>query len=446
MIRLAYFFYRIISSARYRWSRRLTPAGWLMFAGLLWTGAIGVDLDQSVASQTFGLLFCLLLAAILAAPFFRGRFLIERRLPRFGSVGHPLLFSVVVANPGPKPWRDIELLEDLADPRPALSEFAELHRPNRSHRSFQLARPPRSWDARVSGQKPVGLPLVPAHGRAEAQVQWMPLRRGPLRFLGTTVARRDPLGLFRGYVRVPLRQTVLILPRRYPLPPLALPGAQQYQPGGVALAASVGESEEFVSLRDYRPGDPVRHVHWRSAARAGRLVVKEFQDEYIVRHALILDTFAELDQFDAFEEAVSVAASFSCTVETQESLLDLMFVGPQAVCCTAGRGLADSSRALEILASVHPCRGRRFKDLEALVLQHAGAVSGCVCIFLQWDAPRRELARRLTSLGLPLLVLVVTEKGMKNRIRVQPGDEVVPQVLEVGRIEEGLQRLPRTLS
>ena len=50
--------------------------------------------------------------------------------------------------------------------------------------------------------------------------------------------------------------------------------------------------------------------------------------------------------------AVSVAASFACTVLTQESLLDLLFVGPQSYCFTAGRGLAQADQMLEILAAV----------------------------------------------------------------------------------------------
>jgi len=93
--------------------------------------------------------------------------------------------------------------------------------------------------------------------------------------------------LFRAFARVPLPETVLILPKRYPLPDLALRARATNQRGGVALAAAIGESEEFVSLRDYRPGDPRRHIHWRSWARTGRPIVKEFQDEFFVRHALI---------------------------------------------------------------------------------------------------------------------------------------------------------------
>ena len=67
----------------------------------------------------------------------------------------------------------------------------------------------------------------------------------------------------------------------------------RYQEGGVALAANIGRSEEFVSLREYRHGDPVRHIHWRSWAKTGKPIVKEFEDEFFVRHALVLDTFTD---------------------------------------------------------------------------------------------------------------------------------------------------------
>ena len=55
----------------------------------------------------------------------------------------------------------------------------------------------------------------------EVRVELTPLRRGVLRFTGLTLARPDPLGLLRALVTVPLPQTALILPRRYPLPPFA---------------------------------------------------------------------------------------------------------------------------------------------------------------------------------------------------------------------------------
>src|SRR5262249_36500687 len=208
----------------------------------------------------------------------------------------------------------------------------------------------------------------------EVRLELTPLRRGALRFTGLRLARPDPLGLFRAFFKVPLPPATLLLPRRYSIPPMSFPGTLKYQDGGVAPASNVGQSEEFVALRDYRHGDPLRHIHWRSWAKAGKPVVKEFEDEFFVRHALVLDTFTENPYSEVFEEAVSVAASFACAIQTQESLLDLLFVGPQSYRFTAGRGLAHTEQMLEILASVRPCDSQSFGALENLVLNHITAV------------------------------------------------------------------------
>jgi uncharacterized protein (DUF58 family) len=270
-----------------------------------------------------------------------------------------------------------------------------------------------------------------------------PQRRGVLRFAGVSVARTDPFGIFRAFIKVAAPQSLVVLPKRYFVPPMVLPGTTKYQQGGVALASAVGESEEFMALREYRRGDPLRHIHWKSWARAGRPVVMEFQDEFFVRHALILDTFTTPAHAEVFEEAVSVAASFACSIRTQESLLDLMFVGPQAFCFTAGRGLAHTDQMLEILAAVRICREQPFSVLSDLVLEHLGTLSGGICVFVKWDEARQELVRKLDSLGLPLLVMVVTEPGRKDQMTPGPMRHHPENfyVIETDKTAETLARL-----
>jgi uncharacterized protein (DUF58 family) len=287
------------------------------------------------------------------------------------------------------------------------------------------------------------IPPLPAQGEGEVRAEVLPLRRGILKFAGLTIARPDPFGLFRAFITIAAPQTVLILPKRYPLPPIALPGALRYQEGGVALAANVGRSEEFVALREYRRGDPLRHIHWRSWAKAGKPIVKEFEDEFFVRHALVLDTFDDEPNSEVLEEAVAVAASFACTILTQESLLDLLFVGSQSYCFTAGRGLAHAEQMLEILATVQHCPDQKFATLEHLVLNHVSAVSGCICIFQRWDEARRKFIEKLKALGVPMLVLIIVPagsgiSGAGGPLADAPG---TMRVLELGKIAEGLRAL-----
>jgi hypothetical protein len=162
-------------------------------------------------------------------------------------------------------------------------------------------------------------------------------------------------------------------------------------------------------------------------------VVKEYQDEFFERHALVLDTFAEGEGV-AFEEAVSLAASYAFTVDTQDCLLDLLFVGAESYCYTAGRGQMQPGSLIEILAGVRAAAGRPFKSLRDAVVERRGALSGCILILLEWDEARRELARTLLRSGLPLQVLVVSGKPID-------GAPAWLKVLAPGKIQEGLAKL-----
>jgi uncharacterized protein (DUF58 family) len=441
--KLIYRFYRITSGSWYWSRRRFTPAGFSMAGALLVTGAIGLDVENTVAYQAFSLLLVFLALAFAISWFFRARFSVQRSLPRLGTAGCPLRYRVRVNNLTGRTQAGLTLIEDLADARPAFPDWLEYQRAERRRlRTLRFGDGAGGNPFRLATINEGKVPTLPPNGEGEVRLELLPLRRGVLRFAGASVARADPLGLFRSLITVRAPQTVLILPKRYLLPPIALPGSMKYQEGGVALASSVGRSEEFVSLRDYRRGDPLRHIHWRSWAKAGRPIVKEFEDEFFVRHALVLDTFTAEPHSELLEEAVSVAASFACAVLTQESLLDLLFVGEESYCFTAGRGLGREDRMLEILAGARACRDRSFLTLENLVLSHITAVSGCVCVLLAWDEARRSFVQKLRTLGLPVLVLVVAAPGGP---RPDPGplrDEPHRfHVLETGRIEQGLARL-----
>jgi uncharacterized protein (DUF58 family) len=432
------------AAALWHWARRrFTGAGFCVVGVFFASGMVGTDIESTVTYQIFTLMLALLAPAFVFSWFFQARFSVTRALPRFGTAGQTVNYSVTVENLSAQRQGGLTLLENLAGPRPGFAEwravqFAE----NRRTRSFQVSPRRRMNPFQPAKLKPGAVPPMAPRGRGEVRMELLPLRRGVLRFSGATLARPDPLGLFRSFVHAPAPQAMLILPKRYPLPPITLPGAMRYQEGGVAMASNIGRSEEFVALRDYRHGDPLRHIHWRSWAKAGRPIVKEFEDEFFVRHALVLDTFTDEPHGDILEEAVSVAASFACTVLSQESLLDLLFVGAQSYCFTAGRGLAQADRMLEILAAVRACPEKPFQTLEHLVVEHVSAVSGCICIFIAWDEARRKFVRKLQLLGVPLLVLVIAPPGAEKLSAGPMQDDPEHfRVLELGRIEPGLAEL-----
>ncbi len=444
IFRVLYVFYRVFSGLRQRAERRFTRAGLVVLGSMVVSAFMGPDTENNVAYQGFTPLLCLLLLAVVFSFAFRARFSAVRSLPRFGTVGAPLSYTVLVKNKTAKIQAGLTVLETLAQPRPAFQEWVAVQRAeDRRSPSFRLSRRRRANAFKIAAFKEAPLSPVAPQQEQSARIELTPLRRGVLRLGGLVVARADPLGLCRAFVKVPLLQSILILPKRYALPPIALPGLLKYQQGGVALASHVGQSEEFVSLRDYRRGDPWRHIHWRTWAKTDKPVVKEFEDEFFVRHALVLDTFIDHPRGEAFEEAVSIAASFVCTIQSQESLLDLLFVGAESYRFTCGRGLAHADQMLEVLAGVTVCRDRSFKTLEHLVLNHIEVVSGCICVLLAWDEERKSFVQKLRALGVPLLVLVIVEPGRSRSLDAGPMRDEYGRfyVLEAGKIERGLTEL-----
>lgn len=440
--------YRAGTALKFFLFRRFTPGGLLVLAGMFFSASIGVDTNEAMAFQAFAILATGLAFAFVWAKLPVPELRATRLPPRLGTVGHPLGYELLVINPTRKTQHGVEVWEHFTDPRPTPEEFASTpepgeHRRNLFDRVFRYYRYLWLLERKILAvSKPRPVPTIQPGGSVGVRMEIHPKRRGVLRFTGVTFGFADPFGLCRGFDSFDLPQEVLILPRRYNLPPMDLPGGLQYQPGGVNLASAVGESAEFTSLREYRRGDAMRHIHWKSVGKTGKLVVKEFQEEFFVRHALILDTFLDTSAEDIFEEAVSLASSFAWAMQSQESLLDLLFVGPEAYCFTAGRGVGHVEQLLEILASVAPCTAKPFDTLTEAIVRRIQLVSGVVCVFLKWDASREALVKLLRANRVPLRVFVILPKDGNPAPAFPPADATTQfHALHAGELQEELLKL-----
>jgi uncharacterized protein (DUF58 family) len=379
-----------------RWlHRRFTLAGRLAVIALLVSGLAGADTNRSMAYQLFALIAALLLLAWLQSLSFHPNIRVNRLLPRFATAGEPFMYRLHVSN------QDRRVLPEgmVVDEATIFSGTIRKEIPG------------------TTKQRSLGIPkerlpaLTPGTGH-EVALTVRPPGRGLIQWSSVTFGRPDPsFSLVNALHQLALPQSLVVLPKRYPIPRLTLPGNRKYQEAGMQLVTAVGESQEFLSLRDYRLGDPLRSIHWKSWAHLGRPLVKENQEEFLARHALILDTCEPIDSPSVFEEAISVAASFSCGLETQDSVVDLLFVGQEAYCVTAGRGLGQVEQLLEVLACVRPSPPESFAQLHAHVMQRAGMINGAICVLVAWNEMRQRFIQALLSLGLPILVLVIVENG-----------------------------------
>ena len=465
--RLLYLHFQFIHALKEWFGKRFTLTGGLVMGGLVVSAALGIDTNRTMAYQIFTFLLSLLLFSTVIGLFQSrihqdgvgrepvggenpgGLFSVNRLLPRFGMAGEPLTYRMRIHNHTNKIQEGLYITENLSNPCPSLEEFIDNTEPYEATRNwFDRRVGYYRWQWLISQKqgavvKEQPLPPLPPGEGIELRLEMTPLRRGRLQFTGVTLARLDPFGLFRSLDVFPASQSLLILPRRYAFPPIKLGGGRKFQQGGVTLASKVGDSEEFMSLRNYRPGDPLHRIHWKSWARTGKPVIKEYQEEFFVRYALIMDTFLKTDYSDVFEEAVSLAASFVCSFKTEESLLDLMFMGTEAYCFTSGRGITHQDRMMEILASVKVCKDKPFNALHRVVRERIGSLSGCVCILLSWDEQRQSLVRDLRSHGISVLVLLVTESDTPRLAELGPMEDQPKffHQLEAGKIAEGLANL-----
>ncbi|MCG9893905.1 MAG: DUF58 domain-containing protein [Fimbriimonadaceae bacterium] len=122
------------------------------------------------------------------------------------------------------------------------------------------------------------LPVAPSFDQPiQTKYSFKPTRRGRYRWDRVTVYGSDALGLVsqsKLYETAPAELTV------YPSP---LPVNIQFTPAGgwgmseLEAGSRSGSGLETKGIRNYVAGDPIKTIHWRSVARTGKLMVKEFE-------------------------------------------------------------------------------------------------------------------------------------------------------------------------
>lgn len=424
--------------------RRILPAGWVL-GGLFFTSAY-LTLGAGGGPVFLLVSLCAGISAISVpwALVRNARLQARRELPPHATAGVPIRYSVVVTNAGKRKISRAWLAETPPDPRPALADFLLLrepgeHRRNAFDRSFAYFRwqwllvKNRAFSGGKSGRE---ITLLP--GEAERVfIELTPERRGIIPLDDLRAGLPDPLGIVQRFRKVPAPAGCLtVLPRRFPLPALELPGGNSMRIHGEATTNVRGGTGEFVGLRDYRPGDPPRNIHWKSWARTGRPIVKELEDTYYPRYGLVLDTFSLAEDEEDFEGAVSVAASFAAGITDSETLLDLMFIGDEAIRVTAGRNVERTGKLLEALAAVKPVRTENFDSLGQLVRRHQEDLASCIVVLNGWDARRAEFLRTLSRDGLACVPIVISAAGSEA-----PGYRV-----RAAEIAADLSRLPARLA
>jgi uncharacterized protein (DUF58 family) len=296
------------------WKRRLvfTRAGRWYTALTVGIGLAAINTGNNLLFLVLGLLLAsIIVSGILSEQTLKGVKL-ERRLPPSATAGEPALIGL----------------------------FA---------RNLKRRGPSFSLELRERGGQVAGrgfLVLLPAGETAEIAYRFVPERRGAYAFDQLEVATKAPFGLFEKSRPIDAPGELVVFPRKIAAPRTEIRSLARE---GEQPEDRVGPGHELHSLRNHRPGEDARSIHWRSSARQGRLIGVDRERE--LRHRVCV----VFDQRPLSGEPLERAVERAAALVTRE--LD---AGAEVSLAVAGRNLPAGSgegqlrSALRMLALLPP--------------------------------------------------------------------------------------------
>ena len=373
----------LIRDRHFSWEGR-----YVLLAGLF-VALMALDVQGTRVYVIWSIFFGAFFVSLHAKIFYRFPVTLTRHIPRVASVESPLTYRVGVKNLSTKPLYELHIREE------GLPRFV-----------------------RHVHERGV-VTMVDALGPEEQTTVRLSLnfqRRGVYELPALRAERFCPLGIMRSGKAFPGNNQVIVFPTWYPIERVRLSAANVHQPGGVPLASTVGESMEFIGLREYRSGDQIKHISWKAWARLGKPAVREFQSEYFKRVALVMDTHSDNPEGrrDEFEAAVSACASLAHHFEEHEYIIDLFAAGKELYYMQAGRGLGGLDSILEVLALVEPSRHEPFPKIDTPLRDLLSRLSALVLVTTDWQKRHEDFYQSLEG-HVPQFKPVVVRQGKPTK-------------------------------
>lgn len=233
---------------------------------------------------------------------------------------------------------------------------------------------------------------VPARGYSQLSYVLTPTSVGLQGFGPVRLVLRDVAGLFFYEREVTVNTGVEVTPRVRELAKGSLSGVAVSTYGGALVSARKGEGMEFAEIREYSRGDPYRRIEWRSTARTGHLMVRDFYAETQLNVMVLLDATATMAYGQAGETkldyaARSVAALFSYLVRRGDFVGVTVADGsPAPVVIPLARGSEQLTRMMRLLGRLKP--GANAEDALSIGVRRAlalGRIHGRTLFFVISD-------------------------------------------------------------
>lgn len=286
--------------------------------------------------------FAAMLAGVIVSGVISGGMLVRLALarldPRPGRVGEPMAIRYLVRHRA-RWWP----LFDLS------IEEAKVDAPN-------------GW-SRAGKASPAWLLHAGPGESAHVEGVFMPSRRGRWRFESIQATSSFPFGLLRKVVVFRQPAEFLVFPRVRTLRPGVLRSLAPHGIGGVRTSREAGPGEDFLGVREYRPGDSPRQIAWRRRAGLDELATIERSTPSPPRLRVVLDLARPTSELrvsasakhsgrDLEEDAITLAASLLVAADRDGFEYALDVIGPAAPRTPLRRGHWHLQRLMAILAGV----------------------------------------------------------------------------------------------
>ena len=273
---------------RLRPPRRLsfTREGRLIVIMSVGVGFAAINTGNNLLYLLLGWLLSFIIASGILSEMTLKRLKVERRPPPRVFAGEPFLMEVVIQNAKDKRASFSIEVEDLVGTTPI--------------------------DKRCYFLK------IPAAKSQRTSYRHTFARRGAYTLTGYRLATKFPFALFRKSRDVDAPLEIIVYPARVAVPRPAPKTTSR----GETTASRLGRRGEFFGLREGREGDDRRDVHWRSSARTGRLLVREYEDELARRVVIGVDNALPEAVRDAVTDG-ALTADFEASVSAVERAISV---------------------------------------------------------------------------------------------------------------------------
>ncbi len=269
-------------------------------------------------------------------------------------------------------------------------------------------------------------------GEEHDELFTVPTQRRAVLILGpVTSIRTDPLGVLRREVTWTEPSELYVHPRIVRLSSETAGLMRDLE--GLPTRDLADDDVSFHALREYSPGDDLRHVHWKSTARTQNLMIRQFEQTRRSHLVIALSTAAaDYADEDEFELAVSIAGSIALTALRDGKAVSVLVPGATISAKSATR-LLDGLAGIELAVSK--------SGLGGLGREVAVATPGASVVVFVTGAATPPSEIRGASLRIPITAVALCVRATEGESlsRRAIGDVVMVSVPDLGSLRMAMR-------